>query len=84
MGMYAFCDHKNRKQSEQNAIQVKELTWISLYELKEAGQSYDELLTAMARRERDYRLLIIHVSYRPGKERDGIMIIILESYLSYQ
>lgn len=36
-------------------IPVKELTWVSLYDLKEAGQSYDELLAGMIQRERDYR-----------------------------
>ena len=36
-------------------IPVKEVTWVSLYDLKEAGQSYDELLTGMIQRERDYR-----------------------------
>ena len=36
-------------------ISVKEPTWKSLYDLKEAGQSYDELLTGMIQRERDYR-----------------------------
>jgi hypothetical protein len=36
-------------------IPVKELTWVNLYDLKEAGQSYDELLAGMIQRERDYR-----------------------------
>lgn len=36
-------------------IPVKELTWVNLYRLKEAGQSYDELLAGMIERERDYR-----------------------------
>jgi len=36
-------------------IPVKELTWMSLYDLKEAGQSYDELLVGIIQRERDYR-----------------------------
>jgi hypothetical protein len=36
-------------------IPVKELTWVNLYDLKEAGQSYDDLLTGMIQRERDYR-----------------------------
>ena len=36
-------------------IPVKEPTWVSLYDLKEAGQSYDELLAGMIQRERDYR-----------------------------
>lgn len=36
-------------------IPVKEHTWVSLYDLKEAGQSYDELLAGMIQRERDYR-----------------------------
>jgi len=34
---------------------VKEYTWKSLHDLKEAGQSYDDLLSRMIRRERDYR-----------------------------
>jgi len=33
-------------------IPVKEFTWINLYNLKEAGQSYDELLAGMIQRER--------------------------------
>jgi len=36
-------------------IPVKEFTWVNLYNLKEAGQSYDELLAGMIQRERDYR-----------------------------
>jgi len=36
-------------------IPVTELTWMSLYDLKEAGQSYDELLAGMIRCELDYR-----------------------------
>lgn len=36
-------------------IPVKEPTWRSLHDLKEAGQSYDELLSVMILRERDYR-----------------------------
>ena len=36
-------------------IPVKELTWMSLYDFKEAGQSYDELLAGMIRCELDYR-----------------------------
>lgn len=36
-------------------IPVKEPTWRSLHDLKEAGQSYDELLAGMIQRERDYR-----------------------------
>jgi len=34
---------------------VKEYTWKSLHDLKEAGQSYDDPLSRMIRRERDYR-----------------------------
>lgn len=36
-------------------IPVKEPTWRSLHDLKEAGQSFDELLAGMIQRERDYR-----------------------------
>ncbi|KAF1073561.1 hypothetical protein [Methanogenium sp. MK-MG] len=36
-------------------IPVKEPTWRNLHDLKDAGQSYDELLAGMVRRERDYR-----------------------------
>lgn len=36
-------------------IPVKEATWRSLHDLKEAGQSYDELLTGIIRREQDRR-----------------------------
>ena len=36
-------------------IPVKEPTWRMLHDLKDAGQSYDDLLTMMIRRERDYR-----------------------------
>jgi hypothetical protein len=36
-------------------IPVKEPTWRSLHDLKDAGQSYDDLLSQMVRRERDYR-----------------------------
>jgi len=41
--------------SQIKRIPVKELTWMGLYDLKEAGQSYDELLAGMIQRERDYR-----------------------------
>ncbi|WP_328590972.1 hypothetical protein [Methanofollis fontis] len=34
---------------------MKEYIWKSLHDLKEAGQSYDDLLSRMIRRERDYR-----------------------------
>ncbi|WAI02528.1 hypothetical protein [Methanogenium organophilum] len=34
---------------------VKESTWRDLHDLKGAGQSFDDLLSAMIRRERDYR-----------------------------
>lgn len=36
-------------------IPVKEPTWRGLHDLKDAGQSYDDLLSQMVRRERDYR-----------------------------
>jgi len=36
-------------------IPVKETTWRNLHELKEAGQSYDELLAGMIQREQDWR-----------------------------
>jgi len=36
-------------------IPVKETTWRNLHELKEAGQSYDDLLTRMIQREQDWR-----------------------------
>ena len=36
-------------------IPVKKPTWKDLHDLKEAGQSYDELLSGMIQRERDYR-----------------------------
>lgn len=36
-------------------IPVKEPTWRDLHDLKDAGQSYDDLLSQMVRRERDYR-----------------------------
>lgn len=36
-------------------IPVKEPTWRKLHDLKDAGQSYDDLLAGMTRRERDYR-----------------------------
>lgn len=36
-------------------IPVKEPTWRGLHDLKEAGQSYDDLLAGMIQRERDYR-----------------------------
>ena len=36
-------------------IPVKERTWVNLHDLKEAGQSYDDLLNGMVQRERDYR-----------------------------
>lgn len=41
--------------SQIKRIPVKEPTWKDLHDLKEAGESYDELLTRMIRRERDYR-----------------------------
>ncbi len=36
-------------------IPVKEPTWRDLHDLKDAGQSYDDLLSQMICRERDYR-----------------------------
>jgi len=36
-------------------IPVKEPTWRDLHNLKEAGQSFDELIAAMIRREQDFR-----------------------------
>lgn len=36
-------------------IPVKEPTWRELHNLKEAGQSFDELIAAMIRREQDFR-----------------------------
>jgi len=53
-----ICMSSSTTQTSGNQIKripVKEHTWISLYDLKEAGQSYDELLTGMIQRERDYR-----------------------------
>ncbi len=41
--------------SQIKRIPVKEYTWKSLHDLKEAGQSYDDLLSRMIQRERDYR-----------------------------
>lgn len=36
-------------------VPVKETTWKNLHQLKEAGQSYDELLARMIKREHDWR-----------------------------
>lgn len=41
--------------SKIKRIPVKEATWRNLHELKEAGQSYDDLLTKMIQREQDWR-----------------------------
>jgi hypothetical protein len=41
--------------SQIKRIPVKKPTWRDLHDLKEAGESYDELLSRMIRRERDYR-----------------------------
>ncbi len=41
--------------SQIKRIPVKEPTWRDLHDLKEAGESFDELITRMIRRERDYR-----------------------------
>lgn len=45
----------NEAGNQIKRIPVKEPTWRSLHDLKEAGQSFDELLSGMIRRERDYR-----------------------------
>jgi hypothetical protein len=42
-------------ESQIKRIPVKEPTWRSLHDLKEAGQSFDELLAGMIQREQDYR-----------------------------
>ncbi len=41
--------------SQIKRIPVKEPTWRDLHDLKAAGESYDELLAGMIRRERDWR-----------------------------
>ena len=41
--------------SQIKCIPVKEPTWRDLHDLKEAGQSYDDLLAGMIWRERDWR-----------------------------
>ena len=41
--------------SQIKRIPVKEPTWKDLHDLKEAGESYDELIARMIRRERVYR-----------------------------
>ena len=41
--------------SKIKRIPVKETTWRNLHELKEAGQSYDDLLTRMIQHEQDWR-----------------------------
>ncbi|NLM30398.1 MAG: hypothetical protein GX216_08245 [Methanomicrobiales archaeon] len=41
--------------SQIKRIAVKEPTWRDLHDLKEAGESFDELITRMIRRKRDYR-----------------------------
>lgn len=41
--------------SKIKRIPVKEDTWRSLHDLKEAGQSYDELLAGIIKREQDWR-----------------------------
>lgn len=41
--------------SKIKRIPVKEPTWRQLHDLKDAGQSYDDLLAGMIQRERDYR-----------------------------
>ena len=41
--------------SKIKRIPVKETTWRNLHELKEAGQSYDDLLTRMI--QRDWKMI---------------------------
>ncbi len=46
----------NKSTSNQiKRIPIKESTWRDLHDLKGAGESYDELLSDMIRRECDYR-----------------------------
>jgi len=45
-------------------IPVKKPTWRDLHDLKKAGQSYDDLLTVMTQRERDWKMIT-------GIDRDG-------------
>lgn len=42
-------------QNEIKRIPIKVPTWQSLHELKEAGQSYDNLIAGMIKREKDFR-----------------------------
>jgi len=44
-----------RSGTPHKRIPVKETIWRNLHDLKEAGQSYDELLAAMIQREQDWR-----------------------------
>ena len=45
----------NINQNEIKRIPIKVPTWQSLHELKEAGQSYDNLIAGMIKREKDFR-----------------------------
>ena len=48
----------SRSENTNNQIKripVKTPTWKDLHDLKDAGQSYDDLLAGMIQRERDYR-----------------------------
>ncbi|ABD41424.1 hypothetical protein Mhun_1699 [Methanospirillum hungatei JF-1] len=42
-------------QNEIKRIPIKVPTWQGLHDLKEAGQSYDNLIAGMIKREKDYR-----------------------------
>lgn len=50
-----MCMSSCTSESRIKRIPVKEPTWRSLHDLKEAGQSFDELIAVMIQRERDYR-----------------------------
>ncbi|MDD1723816.1 MAG: hypothetical protein LUQ07_01655 [Methanospirillum sp.] len=43
------------KQTDIKRIPIKVPTWQSLHDLKEAGQSYDNLIAGMIKREKDLR-----------------------------
>ncbi|ABD40072.1 hypothetical protein Mhun_0301 [Methanospirillum hungatei JF-1] len=45
----------NINQNEIKRIPIKVQTWQSLHELKKAGQSYDNLIAGMIKREKDFR-----------------------------
>ena len=49
------CMSSATSESQIKRIPVREPTWRSLHDLKEAGQSFDELLAGMIQREQDYR-----------------------------